>query len=163
MDVFFLHGLESGPVGAKSEAIRKAGWRITAPDCIGIMDVDRRVAVARRGLAQLDGPVLIVGSSFGGLAAALLYAAEAGSAATANVSGMLLLAPALQNPAAEHVDRCHPNTVILHGAHDDVVPVEGSRAFAQRLGCRLVEVDDGHRLADSHGEMLRLLDELAGR
>ena len=41
-------------------------------------------------------------------------------------------------------------TVILHGTNDDVVPIENSRA-AMRTSpiMELVEVDDGHRLAES--------------
>ena len=47
-------------------------------------------------------------------------------------------------PALQH------RTAILHGRGDDVVPVENSyRASAISETTDLVEVDDGHRLADS--------------
>jgi pimeloyl-ACP methyl ester carboxylesterase len=41
-------------------------------------------------------------------------------------------------------------TLVLHGVHDEVVPIETSRAFV--AGCpsaRLVELDDGHELVKS--------------
>ena len=41
-------------------------------------------------------------------------------------------------------------TLILHGTHDDVVPVEHSRRFAEdKRHVRLVELDDGHELVAS--------------
>ena len=41
-------------------------------------------------------------------------------------------------------------TVILHGRGDDVVPVENSYKASRESGTTdLVEVDDGHRLAES--------------
>src|SRR5690606_4658150 len=47
-------------------------------------------------------------------------------------------------------------TLILHGVHDDVVPIEQSRRFAQeRPNVQLVELDDGHELVDSLPRLLR--------
>ena len=38
-------------------------------------------------------------------------------------------------------------TLILHGKHDDVVPIDYSRQFAQgRANVELIELDDGHQL-----------------
>ncbi|MGN6109193.1 MAG: YqiA/YcfP family alpha/beta fold hydrolase [Kofleriaceae bacterium] len=48
-------------------------------------------------------------------------------------------------------------TLILHGIHDDVVPVEHSRAVARdKPHVELIELDDGHELVAS---LPRLLDE----
>lgn len=48
-------------------------------------------------------------------------------------------------------------TLIIHGIHDDVVPIDHSRRFAQgKRHVRLVEVDDGHELVAS---IPRLLSE----
>jgi uncharacterized protein len=48
-------------------------------------------------------------------------------------------------------------TLIVHGVHDDAVPIEISRTFAQgKRHVRLVELDDGHDLIAS---LPRLLDE----
>ncbi len=50
-------------------------------------------------------------------------------------------------------------TLILHGLHDETVPVEHSRRFAAgRRHVRLVELDDGHELSAS---LPRLLAESA--
>jgi len=162
MDVIFLHGLESGPHGSKFQSMKAAGWNISAPDCEGIANVGERVEIARRALPAAEEPVVLVGSSFGGLTAARLFSSLADDRASAQVHGLLLLAPAFHVPAAESITTCHPNTVILHGTQDDVVPIESSRAFAARFGCELVEVEDGHRLAASHPVILRLLDQVAG-
>jgi hypothetical protein len=41
-------------------------------------------------------------------------------------------------------------TLIVHGVQDDVVPVEGSRAFSlDKPHVRLIEVEDGHELGRS--------------
>ncbi len=162
MDIIFLHGLESGPHGSKFQSIRDAGWTVSAPDCTGVGDVTQRVAIAREALEAAAGPVVLVGSSFGGLTGARLHADVAGSPVGERIHGLLLLAPALHVEGAEAIDRCHPNTVILHGVQDDVVPVEASRSFAERFGCMLVEVEDGHRLKDSHARILSLLQQVAG-
>ncbi|MBM4396317.1 MAG: alpha/beta fold hydrolase [Deltaproteobacteria bacterium] len=42
------------------------------------------------------------------------------------------------------------DTLVIHGSRDETVPVESSRAYAAaRPRVRLIEVDDGHLLADS--------------
>ena len=163
VEILFLHGLESGPQGAKITALRDAGWRVSAPDCEGIAKVSDRVEIAREALARAAPPVILVGSSFGGLVAALLVSALTAERAAPTVGGVLLLAPALHLQAAAGVRECHPNSCILHGREDDVVPIEASRTFARRFRCELVEVDDGHRLANSHEEILRLVDRTVAR
>jgi uncharacterized protein len=48
-------------------------------------------------------------------------------------------------------------TLVMHGRHDDVVPIERARTFAEgRANVHLVELDDGHELVAS---IPRLLDE----
>lgn len=50
-------------------------------------------------------------------------------------------------------------TLILHGIHDDTVPIEHSRRFAAgRPHVELIELDDGHELTAS---IPRLIDEAA--
>ena len=162
MQIIFLHGLESGPHGSKYQSMKAAGWPVAAPDCTGVMDVDLRVAAARAALEAETGPVVLVGSSFGGLTAARLWSDVVEEALAARVHGMLLLAPAFHLESAQAIHACHSNTVLLHGRQDDVVPLEASQAFAERFGCMLAEVDDGHRLAESHDRMLALLELVAG-
>lgn len=64
----------------------------------------------------------------------------------------------------DRVDVGHPDvrvpTLIIHGVHDDAVPVEHSRQFAAgKRHVRLLEVDDGHELTAS---LSRILAELEG-
>lgn len=59
----------------------------------------------------------------------------------------------------EAVDVGYPDvrvpTLILHGIHDDVVPIERSRTFAEtRPWVHLVELDDGHELVASIPRLL---------
>ena len=44
----------------------------------------------------------------------------------------------------------HHRTIILHGRQDDIVPIESSRKVSESNELvQLIEVEDGHRLADS--------------
>jgi hypothetical protein len=50
-------------------------------------------------------------------------------------------------------------TLVVHGVHDDTVPVERSRAFAAgKRHVKLVEVDDGHPLTASLPRIVALAD-----
>jgi pimeloyl-ACP methyl ester carboxylesterase len=58
-------------------------------------------------------------------------------------------------------------TLVIHGVGDDVVPVEGSRAWAKgKRHVRLVEVEDGHDLGRSidtiYSEIIRFMDNALG-
>jgi len=54
-------------------------------------------------------------------------------------------------------------TLIVHGVHDDTVPVEHSRRFAAgRANVELIEVDDGHELAASLPRLLAEADRFLG-
>ena len=51
-------------------------------------------------------------------------------------------------------------TLVMHGIHDDAVPVDHSRRFAEgRANVRLVELDDGHELAASLPRLLAEADD----
>jgi pimeloyl-ACP methyl ester carboxylesterase len=61
------------------------------------------------------------------------------------------------------VDRGLPDvrvpTLVVHGVHDETVPVERAREFARNRPCvQLVEVDDGHDLAASIPRILAETD-----
>jgi len=50
-------------------------------------------------------------------------------------------------------------TLVVHGVHDDIVPIEGSRAFcAARPLRRLVELDDDHAMYGSVDHVCGLMD-----
>lgn len=58
----------------------------------------------------------------------------------------------------------HVPTLILHGAHDDVVPIEQSRRFAaERPHVQLVELDDGHELVASIPRLFEESDRFLAR
>jgi pimeloyl-ACP methyl ester carboxylesterase len=147
--VLYAHGLEGRPDGRKARTLRAAGIEVVAPDGRSL-PLAERIAHLERALAGLDRPVL-VGSSYGGLAALVLAARHPNA-----VRGLVLCAPALiwreppvTDPDALVVDPGLPCTV-LHGLRDDVVPVAASRRLVERSPhVQLVERDDDHRLTDS--------------
>lgn len=156
MRVLFAHGLESGPSGRKTAWLRDAGHEVIAPDCRG-MDLGVRIAVIVQTLHEL-GPTIVVGSSFGGIAA--LVAVVDAHAHGLTATGLLLCAPALQLPPpppwpTELAPPC-PCTIV-HGVRDEVIPIELSRAFAAKHGVELVECDDDHSLAASQTIVLDAL------
>ncbi len=152
----FLHGLESGPHGGKFQALRELEPTVFAPDFEGVFELDARMAIAERALAD-RGPLVLVGSSFGGLVAAL-YADRYPD----RVAACVLCAPALMDdrwPQVAAIAHVPAHTVLLHARQDDVVAIDWSRAFAARHRLRLVEVDDDHRLSDSRPLLVQLARE----
>lgn len=150
MTILFAHGLESGPIGRKSQALIDAGYEVLAPDCRGL-DLAQRVAriieVLVATQASAGAAPLLVGSSFGGIAGlvAALVAAERG----VTVPGLVLCAPALMLPPPPDTVarlRCPAPTIVVHGTRDEVIPIELSRRFAIEHGAELREVDDDHGL-----------------
>ncbi|HEY5946803.1 MAG TPA: YqiA/YcfP family alpha/beta fold hydrolase [Kofleriaceae bacterium] len=60
----------------------------------------------------------------------------------------------------EAIDVGYPDvrvpTLIFHGSHDEVVPIQRSRTFAaDKPWVRIAELDDGHELVDSLPTLLR--------
>ena len=165
MDVAFLHGLETGPHGAKYQALRRLIPDIMAPDCEGIFDIDARLAVIERELTGRN-ELLLVGSSFGGLAAVLLASRH-----PERVAGCVLCAPAVQGLDLAQLRSLPAETVIIHGRQDEIVPLAASAALAARFSMvRLLVVEGGHRLAESLellvsevGAMMRRLPAPGGR
>ena len=150
----FLHGLESGPHGSKYQALVNAGFEVTSPDLRG-KSLRERVVVAQTLMAQDD--YIVVGSSFGGITAAL--AASSGARAL----GYLLCAPSLENEQSwlpQEQLATLPNALILHGVSDDVVPIEVSRKYAARTGTPLIEVEDGHRLSKHLSKIIEVANLL---
>jgi pimeloyl-ACP methyl ester carboxylesterase len=160
--ILFAHGLEGSPEGTKVRALRAAGLDVEAPDCRGLSLADR---VARIEEASRGGDLVLAGSSYGGLASAIVA-----QRFPERFRGLLLCAPALEleePPAGNPEDLRAPPalpTVVIHGLRDDIVPVEGSRRFRERSGphVRLVETDDGHRLAGSLDVIVEEAKRLAG-
>lgn len=136
----FLHGLESSSQGRKAKVLAAMGWE--TPDFTG--DLAQRMAQ----LAPLLGedPCLLVGSSFGGLMAAL-WAVRHPSL----VSRLVLLAPALHRPEFVCREPVHVPTVLIHGVRDTIVPHQlvAERAGEAFLDLRVAWVEDGHRLEET--------------
>lgn len=153
MQIVFLHGLESGPHGGKSQSLTERFGAIESPDCEGVLDVEARLQRVRDLLDTLGGPVVLVGSSFGGLVGYYLAHER-----PTQVVGLVLLAPALHCVPTSELR--HPGAVvrIVHGRHDAVVPAAASQRFVENCGGSLLLVEDGHRLSDSHGAMIAAVE-----
>lgn len=161
LTVVFAHGLEGHPEGRKPTALRQAGLTVVAPDGRG-MSFSERIAGIEAALLRHPDAVL-VGSSYGGLAA--LAVAHGRS-----VAGLVLLAPALhwREPPVDDPGRlCVPAgvpAVVVHGLHDEVVPVEVSRALVARCPhVRLHTPEDAHALRGSLPLVVQVVAELAAR
>ncbi|MEX2123776.1 MAG: YqiA/YcfP family alpha/beta fold hydrolase [Woeseia sp.] len=164
--VYFSHGQESGPWGAKiqamAETVKALGCRAESVDYQGIADPTERVAKLIEECNHVDQPLLLVGSSMGG------HVATA-AAAEVRAIGLFVLAPAYYIEGWEGLTPPAPDIpiVIVHGWRDDVVPVENSIRYAAQCRATLHILDGDHRLTDNIDEinyyLQRFVRELAGR
>ena len=145
--VVFSHGKESGPWGSKITAmaavVRNLNLTVESVDYRGLDDPMQRVEKLLGVARELHGPLLLVGSSMGGHVAAA-------AAARGKAAALFLLAPAFYMRGLEQYtpqDITVP-TAIVHGWHDDVVPVENSIRWAREHGATLHVLDSDHRLED---------------
>lgn len=156
--IFFFHGKESGPYGSKYRTLTKE-FSVTSPDFQG-MDIWERLAKAEFLTEGMEGAFL-VGSSYGGLLAALLYDRH-----PERFSGYVLLAPAFYS---EHEDvfstitRVPASAHVIHGTEDEVVPLEEVEAFCKKAGLPLTVVKDKHRLKGSHTLILNCVRDTHSR
>lgn len=155
--VIFSHGQESGPWGTKiramAELVKGMGCKAHSIDYQGIADPTERVDKCIRECAAIDDQLILVGSSMGGHVATA--AAEQVGAA-----GLFVLAPAYYMEGYEDLTPVPPSLPIsiVHGWHDDTVPVENSVRFARECAATLHIVDGDHRLTaniDEINEYLR--------
>jgi alpha/beta superfamily hydrolase len=154
MRLLFAHGLESGPEGRKTVWLREAGHDVTAPDCRGL-DLESRIEVLADAITSEDQPRIVVGSSFGGIAA--LAATNVAAQRGVVVPALVLYAPALQLTVPDRfgVSLAPPcKTIVVHGVRDDIIPIEVSRTWCRAHRVTLVECDDDHSLASSKAEVL---------
>ncbi len=145
--VIFSHGQESGPWGTKirsmAETVRSMGFEADSIDYQGIADPTERAEKLIAETQDIDGSIVLVGSSMGGHVATA--AAERVAAA-----GLFLLAPAFYIP--DYPELTAPPGMpiwIVHGWRDDVVPPENSIRFAQECRATLHLIDGDHRLTDN--------------
>jgi pimeloyl-ACP methyl ester carboxylesterase len=165
----FLHGLDSSPQGTKGTLLREH-----YPDCwIPLLssDVYQRLEFLER---EMPAPMLVVGSSLGGLTA-ILFAMKHPD----RVRGMVLLAPAVGAKdkdfftaeqrrilASLYIPQAIP-TVMIAALRDELIPVTAIRRLVERSPDRgrieLLEVDDDHNLHESLGLMLEAIEQLKAR
>ena len=150
--VIFSHGQESGPWGTKiramAETAREIGCDADSIDYQGMADPGERVEKLIRSCAQIDDSLVLVGSSMGGHVAT----AAAGSVGAA---GLFVLAPAYFMPGYEDLTPVPPDLPmeIVHGWHDDVVPVDNSIRYARDCAATLHILDGDHRLTANIDEI----------
>jgi pimeloyl-ACP methyl ester carboxylesterase len=143
----FSHGKESGPWGRKITAMaalaRDLGHAVESIDYRGMDDPSARVEKLASAAARLPRPLVLVGSSMGGHVAAA-------AAARIRPRGVFLLAPAFYMPGFEaYTPQDVPcPTALVHGWHDDIVPVENSIRWAREHGACLHVLNSDHRLED---------------
>jgi pimeloyl-ACP methyl ester carboxylesterase len=162
--VIFSHGQESGPWGTKiramAELVRSMGCAADSIDYQGIADPAERVAKLTKECADIDDMLILVGSSMGG------HVATA-AAGQLGATGLFVLAPAYYMPGYEDLTPNPPGmpTCIVHGWHDDIVPVENSIRFARMCNAELHLLDGGHRLTekidDINYHLRRFIEKIA--
>jgi len=146
--VIFSHGQESGPWGTKiramSERAKALGCSIDSIDYQGIADPTLRVEKLIRECRGLNEPLILVGSSMGG------HVATAAADAL-NAVGLSVLAPAYYMEGYEELTPLPPSMpiAIVHGWHDDIVPVENSIRYARECSASLHLLDGDHRLTEN--------------
>jgi pimeloyl-ACP methyl ester carboxylesterase len=156
--VIFSHGQESGPWGTKilamAELVKSLGCEADSIDYQGIEDPTERVAKCVRECADITDKLVLVGSSMGG------HVATA-AAGQLNVAGLFVLAPAYFMEEYEDLTPEPPQipVSIVHGWHDDVVPVENSIRYASSCSATLHIVDGDHRLTDNIVEINEYLSQ----
>jgi pimeloyl-ACP methyl ester carboxylesterase len=141
----FIHGLESSSQGTKGSYFRERYPDMLMEDFDGLFP--QRMEKLE-GLLAGKNELLLVGSSYGGLMAAVYACLH-----EAQVKKLVLLAPAL------HLDSYDPYLnkklympiVIFHGLRDDVVPLATVRTIAERLFVNhsFHAVDDDHSLHET--------------
>jgi pimeloyl-ACP methyl ester carboxylesterase len=150
--VVFSHGKDSGPWGKKinalAETARSETYKVDSIDYRGLDDPDERVQRLVEGCRELQGELVLVGSSLGAYVACQ-------AASTLHARGLFLMAPAVYMdglaPLRPRGIDC-PVTVI-HGWKDEVVPVDHSVRFAREHRATLHLVNDDHAL---HASVRRL-------
>ena len=164
--IIFAHGLEGSPNGSKIRALRNAGFDVVAPDFQGMVLADRVDLLEEICLEYASQQPVLAGSSYGGLTAAIVAMRMPDA-----FRGLLLCAPALhlvEPPVDDETVLIAPNglkTIIIHGLEDDIVPISCSIEYASRSSNEIVafhQVDDGHRLAESHRKIIDAAQLLTG-
>ena len=147
--LIFIHGSESNSQTYKATLLRGLFPGMLTPDFTG--PLIERMAQLESILGNQTGWT-IVGSSLGGLMAALFATQHPGQ-----VCKLVLLAPALILPEfVEHIPApVAVPTVVVHGTRDELLPLEAGRKVAEAVFTNLtnIVVDDNHRLHKTAEEL----------
>lgn len=206
MNFLYLHGFASSPQSRKArffkDKIEQNGWHCLVPDLnvpsFAALSLSAQIDLGLELINDLnetnDSPLVIVGSSMGGLLAALLEQELRQQRAATKIQAIVLLAPGfgitkrwpqiigeqgmqswretgfrpffhyaanqelpLHFAFARELEQYKTDnfeinipTIVFHGIDDQTVPIEHARQFAQlNPAAALVELDDGHELANS--------------
>lgn len=158
--VCFAHGKESGPWGLKitrlADVARARSFGAISPDYSHTQDPAARVAQLLE-LRPSARRLVLVGSSMGGYVSAMACAALAPQA-------LFLMAPALYFPGWDAEPQGVPALCsVVHGWHDDIVPVERALRFAQRHQAELHVLDAEHTLNARIDTVALLFDDFLTR
>jgi alpha/beta superfamily hydrolase len=137
--ILYLHGLDSSSQGTKGRYFAEHFPHILAPDFTGTLD-DRMLALETI-CKGLNTPLVLIGSSFGGLMACCFAMAH-----PERVGNLILLAPALNFPAfSPPAVPLETPAVLIIGSNDTVTPpalvVPAARATFRNLEITLCEDD----------------------
>ncbi|MDH3326000.1 MAG: lysophospholipase [Gammaproteobacteria bacterium] len=148
--IIFSHGKESGPWGTKIKYLAEIasengyGYVVESIDYTNTEDQDERVSMLKNHVQNENtGELVLVGSSMGGYVSTVF-------ASQHPIKGLFLLAPALYIPnwgLQEYQPQCE-KVAVVHGWHDDVIPLDNSIKFARENNCTLHVVNSDHRLND---------------
>jgi predicted esterase len=132
--------------------VKELGCRTDSIDYQGIADPTERVGKLVTECQGIDDTLILVGSSMGG------HVATA-AAEKVNAAGLFVLAPAYYMQGYEELTPPPPGMpiCIVHGWHDDVVPVDNSIRFARQCDAELHLIDSDHRLTDNVVEIVAYL------
>ncbi|MGB5256097.1 MAG: hypothetical protein WBN44_02505, partial [Woeseiaceae bacterium] len=131
-----------------AECAKRLGCKVDSIDYQGISDPTDRVNKILRECAHIEDTLILVGSSMGG------HVATA-AATQLGAAGLFVLAPAYYMPGYESLTPPAPAIpiCIVHGWHDDIVPVDNSIRFARSCSATLHLVDGDHRLTKNIDEI----------
>lgn len=155
--VVFAHGKESGPWGTKishlARTAQRRGFEVVSPDYSHTHDPRARVAQLLQ-LRPAAKHLVLAGSSMGGYVSAM-------ACERLQPQALFLMAPALYFPGWDEEPAGIPRRcTVVHGWHDDVVPLAQAQRFAQKNAAALHVLDSNHNLNDQLEMLDLLLDRL---
>jgi pimeloyl-ACP methyl ester carboxylesterase len=149
--IILSHGSDSGPDATKVSVLaalaESMGWQTQRPDfrdddAHGLAaSVPTRIERLHRLIAACDTPPILVGSSMGAFVSGL-------ASLKLPVSGLFLLATPALIPGYDSAFDLREDvpTLLIHGWHDEVCPLDEMYEFAGRRTLPLLVLDDDHRL-----------------